>query len=511
MQPPLPQPSFSNQRRWRIAVHVLVSIVAALAIVVMVNYLASRHYNRYQLSQADRNQLSPYTLRMLSTLTNTVKVMIFFDKDDPSSLFSQVSSLLKEYQLASPRIEVQHIEFNHNPGQAQFLKDRYKQFFPGLDEEISQKNLLIFDSGNRPPRIVFEKELADYDHSSILRGEAPKRTSFKGEQVFTSTILSVIDPKQVRAYYLEGHEEHNLESDNDQEGYSKFASLLRLLNLELAPLSLLDRDVPEDCNLLIMAGPKRRFEPEELARLESYLNRDGRVLILLRNNTHKIGLEQLLARWGIAAGEDIVLHIKDSRADDYQNADNYDFSIITTNYPSPGHPIIKPLLDSRLQLLIPRSVDRLSTLRQDADSPKVEILLASGANGIACSRFHNNAISPSSLDRQGVIPLAVALEKGGVQGISAERGSTRMVVVGDSLFLANNLINSAANQDFAVLAVNWLLDRSNLMGGIGPRAIKEFKLIMTYGELMAVRWLLLAVFPGAVFSLGVLVWLRRRS
>ena len=43
----------------------------------------------------------------------------------------------------------------------------------------------------------------------------------------------------------------------------------------------------------------------------------------------------------------------------------------------------------------------------------------------------------------------VAVEKGAIKDVITERGSTRMVVVGDSLFLANHQIDSAANRDFA--------------------------------------------------------------
>ena len=74
-----------------------------------------------------------------------------------------------------------------------------------------------------------------------------------------------------------------------------------------------------------------------------------------------------------------------------------------------------------------------------------------------------------------------------------------------------HLIDSAANSDFAVQAVNWLLDRSELMAGIGPRPIAEYKLTITASELSKVLWLLLAGMPGLVLLLGLVVWARRRK
>jgi len=47
--------------------------------------------------------------------------------------------------------------------------------------------------------------------------------------------------------------------------------------------------------------------------------------------------------------------------------------------------------------------------------------------------------------------------------VAADTGSTRLVVVGDSLFLVNANIEFDANRDFESLAVNWLLDRVQLL------------------------------------------------
>jgi hypothetical protein len=88
----------------------------------------------------------------------------------------------------------------------------------------------------------------------------------------------------------------------------------------------------------------------------------------------------------------------------------------------------------------------------------------------------------------------------------------RMIVVGDSLFLNNQVIEAGANRDFAGYAVNWLLDRpTSLLKGIGPSPVVEFRLLMTQTELQNVRWLLLGALPGVVLAFGSLVWLRRRN
>jgi len=106
--------------------------------------------------------------------------------------------------------------------------------------------------------------------------------------------------------------------------------------------------------------------------------------------------------------------------------------------------------------------------------------------------------------------MAVASERGGVSGISAARGTSRLIVVGDSLLFSNSPINSAANRDFAALSVNWLLDRQQSLA-IGPRAVAEYRLNLTGRQMRLVRIALLGALPGGALALGFLVWLRRRA
>jgi hypothetical protein len=197
----------------------------------------------------------------------------------------------------------------------------------------------------------------------------------------------------------------------------------------------------------------------------------------------------------------MVVELNDKQEADFQ------VQLLCTNFPASSHPIVRPLLRSQLQFMLPCTVDK-RPMRQDADAPKVEILVMTDTNTIASRK-------PGSqpdlyIDPRGPLPIAVAVEKGSVPGVGADRGSTRMVVVGDSYCLANALIDTA-NRDFAAQAINWLVDTPRMMGGIVPRPIKEYRVVMSQKQLLSATWILLAGFPGAVLCLGFLVWMRRRN
>ena len=477
------QTSFSAARKWTIGLDVLASCAALLALVLMVNYLAGRHFKRYQWMADERFRLSPLTLKMLDGLTNQVKVIVFFDPQN--ALFGSVKGLINEYRPACPKLDVEFVDYLNAPGRAAWIKTQYKLSSP-MDE-----NFVIFDS-NGKFQVVHERELADYDLSGVWAGGEAKRTSFKGEQIFTSKIIGVTDPP-FRAYFLQGNGEHDPTSEDDTFGYFKFTRVLEDKYISAGQLSLLTNNVPADCQLLIVAGPRHKLSQQELEKIDDYLNHGGRAFILLMNplfgGVAKTGLEKVLANWGVEIGDRPV-------TDGTQAKAGQDPVLFVSTFGQ--HSIVRPLVGSRVDIALPRAVRQLTGASRTADTAKVMELAFTSEHGREAGGATN-----------GAIPLAVAVEKGAIPGVAADRSSTRMVVVGDSLFLANANIDSDANRDFASLAVNWLLDRSQLLA-ISPRPIREYKISITQTQMTAARWILLAGMPGGVLLLGLGVWARRR-
>src|SRR5580658_4093787 len=97
------KPSFSSGRRWLGALNAALTVLAALALLVMVNYLAGGHFMRLQLSHDAAFKLSPQTRAVLDSLTNDVQVTIFFQPNgNNQEIYGLTSALLNEYQNARP-------------------------------------------------------------------------------------------------------------------------------------------------------------------------------------------------------------------------------------------------------------------------------------------------------------------------------------------------------------------------------------------------------------------------
>jgi hypothetical protein len=133
-------------------------------------------------------------------------------------------------------------------------------------------------------------------------------TAFEGERWFSAAILSVLNTKPLRAYFLEGHGEPGL-GEPSGSGYSKFAQVLEQNNIQPSVLRLAGTNgIPDDCNLLVIAGPRAAIPSDELDKIRVYLNQGGRMFVLFNHESFRLhtGLEKLLGEWNLAVDFDII-------------------------------------------------------------------------------------------------------------------------------------------------------------------------------------------------------------
>jgi hypothetical protein len=494
-----PKPSFASGHRWLGALNSVMASAAALALVVMLNYLAAGHFRRFQWSRDAAFKLSRQTQVVLDSLTNDTQVTLFFQPGgENEQIYGLASGLLAEYQNANPRhIHLRLLDYTRFPGPAKELLSKH------IPNGPRNKDFVLFEC-NGHSKIVYADEMADYDFSDLMagRGKFVRRNAFRGELLFTSDIYAVSHPQALKTYFLCGHGENDPgdppgEPGNlGRSGYSKLAAILKEeIDSDCERLSLLGtNDIPHDCQLLIVAGPhKGEFLPEEVNKIAAYLKNGGRLLALL---TKPCGLEPMLAQqWGVRLGNSRVVD-KDPR---YTTQGPYSF-FTAQLFP---HHITNPLAKDKTPILMvwPRPVFQVEDRGKIPGAPEFTLLAATSAEGVD----ENN--------HAGAYPLLAAIEQGVIKGVETPRGGgTRIVVAGDSDFLDDQVIVSwEANHDFAELALNWLLQRPEIMiEGLVPQPIREYKLYLTPAQSFRVRWLFLAGMPACILALGGLVWLRRR-
>ena len=475
--------SFSPTVRRVISRRVILSAVTAAVCVVLANLLALRNPAQIVLTQSADHSLSPLTKNVLRSLTNEVRAVVLFDRQ--ADLFEPVKNLLTEYERTSPKLKLELIDIARDPTRAEAVQQELKM------SVNSPENRVIF-AANNTAKAISQSELSILDFSEFINTREARRTHFVGEQLFTSAIAAVTQGRQTKVGFVIGHGEHKASDTGGQWGYSKFANILQQKDLHLQEIPLTGTNsIPADCRMLIVAGPRTPYSRDELAKLREFVGTGGSLFTLFNfySLQRPTGLENFLADYDFEIGFNQV--------SDSKNEQSGQGGLLLVDDLG-SHPITKPILGSRLQMLLPRSVGFPEA--ENDESPPVSILAHSSDAGQAVGQIQGNK---GSVEREGKIPLIAAK-------LHANDGQppARLVVAGDSLFLGNSAIEAGANRDFASLAVNWLLEREHLLA-IAPRTVTEYRIDLSRAEMTSITWLLLLVLPGGTLGLGLLWWRRQ--
>ena len=225
-------------------------------------------------------------------------------------------------------------------------------------------------------------------------------------------------------------------------------------------------------------------------------------MFLLMPQSRETNLEKLLGKWGVSVTNGIV----------YDPLSVLNNNLIVTNFNTQSK-ISQALVNSQMFMPLSREVSKLESKDPAPDAPQVVELLRSSKEGYLMKLSEEGKYVKASPSEKGEeLSMAVSVERGALQGIGAGKGTTRIVVTGNADFLDNARIDSAfGNRDFAVLTVNWLLDRTALVGNLGPRPIREYQLNMSQTQIHLLMWIMLFIIPGGVLGVGFVIWMRKRN
>jgi ABC-type uncharacterized transport system involved in gliding motility auxiliary subunit len=337
-------------------------------------------------------------------------------------------------------------------------------------------------------------------------GQGPTMRSFKGEEQFTSAILSLVAPDVPKVYFVTGHGEAALESGAGAERSLRILEeSLKRENMETADTSLLSGEVPEDADVLAIIGPTRAYTEPEIEALDAFLDGGGRLLVALDPLIEAGGtmrptrLEPFLAERGVTVHDDLVV-------DPSRRLPFYDLSAVYLE-DFPSHPLTQGLEGFAVLFTVARSLaaegEGATVVVQTSDEGWGETDLGMLLRGDPVELGDDDNPGPAAV---GVAVEAAAAE---LEIEDTDPVEYRLVVFGDSDFLTDIDISNAGNAVLAAGAINWLAAREDLVG-IPPRDVEQVSLFLTRQQMRNLLLLVLVAMPGAAIIAGILVWRRRR-
>ena len=444
----------------------LLSALLVLAILGMGAFLTNLYHKQFDWSEQGVHSLSDQTLTVLSALDQDLEALALFRRTD----WEGVRGLLDRYAYSSERFKIIAIA---DPNEKPDLLERY---------EIASEQL-----GSGIVHLIYGEESVNLEQPT--------------EETLTNAIVKLTRRGDKVVYFLEGHGENPIDGDAGaaEEGYQQAAEALRNENYKVEKLLLAAKsDVPEDADVVVIAGAARLMLEEERDALERYLKRGGAVLALIDPRV-RTKLVAKLATWGVELGDDIVV-----------DRELAIFGRATTpfaNQYAPNHPITQNLRENTWFHTV-RSVKPSA----EAEDRFHEIVITGRESWAErdLEKFDAEGIAEfDGEDLLGPVPIAVA---GTVilEGEGDASQEARLVVFGDSDFASNQMLGGYQNRDLFVNTVNWLLGDVEAISvrPIRPRA-SGFQ--MSASQKRTVQILALFAIPEFLALVGVYIWWTRRQ
>ncbi|MFN0107599.1 MAG: GldG family protein [Blastocatellia bacterium] len=443
--------AYFQGRSGRLSANMAVLTVAVLGIVAIANFLGYRHHKRFDLTQEGLYSLSDQTKKVLSGLNKDVKILKF-DKAVDQNFADQMA----EFKYQSSKIS-----------------------FESVDPQ-------------QRPQTASQYAVKAFGETVVAAGDRVERPTATDEQSLVNAILKVTRESLKTVCFTDGHEEQSLTGE-----YSQAEAKLKGENYKTQTVNLAtSKQIPAECSILVIAGPKTSFLPPETSMLGQYLDNGGKAFVMLDAETDP-QLNDVLKKYSIEAVNDFVLDVSGVG----QMFGGGAGAPLVMSYGT--HPITQSFARSMTIFPKARSIKLASSSGSGVTSTT---LLTTSAQSWGETEL-KPGVEPEfteGKDTKGPVTLGAIASKN-----LGDKKEVRLVVIGDSDFASNQAFRFQRNGDLFMNSINWLAQDEDLIS-IRPKQATNRSVTMNAEQQNTFWYLVVFVLPLAVLGIGTFIWFKRR-
>jgi hypothetical protein len=457
-------------------------IAFALVFCFALTYVSSERDVKADLSYFRTSRPGDATRKVVQALDKPVKVHLFFPP--ANDVREEVESYFSDLARESKMLEVHHWDTALHPAKAQEL---------GVN-------------GNGA--VVIQREPLKEQISIPLEMERARTPLRALDQDVHKRLLGVSHKQRV-AYFTAGHEERTADpvSDTDHRGTIRILrNLATDLGYEPRDLGLaqgLGTEVPADASVVLIVGPRRPFEKEEIGALLRYINnRQGRVLIALDPDAGQT-LPELLGPLSLKYVPVTLANETIFAQQTHQESDR--INIFSASYSSHVSVTTNSKSGQRAATIM---VGAGSLVKDDKNSAGIVNLDFTLHAHPATFEDTNGNFRYDAGEKRQAFELAAAVSKRNASALHPEE-EARAVVLADSDCLSDQVIRIFGNAYLVYDALRWLGGEERFSGKISS----EEDVAVNHTRKEDVVWFYGSVFamPILVLGLGFFMTRKRRS
>jgi len=429
----------------------------------LINFISGQHVYRHDTTAAKQFSLSDQTKKVLTALQKDLYLTAFYK----AGTEGKIKDLLDEYSKLTPKFSYEFVD-------------------PDLKPEIAKR-----------------MGITAYETSVVSYGAKDEKITTATEEGLTNAIIKVTREGVKKIFFTMNHGE-KLPSAEDRLGLSFAQNEIKKKNYEVGSISLLEQqEIPTDCAVLVIAGAQYDFLSPEKEKVKTYLKNGGAVLFLL-DPPPAPSFDSLLAEYGFKVGNDLVVDFSPAGMLYFGSASvpvvgTYESHVIVENFGNTmtAFPVARSV---QLNRSLPGGVTGQVLLKTSPNSwGETEVNIVGGRVSFDDSK-----------DLKGPVPVAALVTKP-VTSDSAHSisGKTRIVVIGDSDFAANNYFNFHRNGDMFLNTISWLADEEDLVS-IRPHNPEDRRISLTAKNSKIIMLVSLFLLPLSALVAAVIIYIRRR-
>lgn len=432
-----------------------------LAILGALNFLAQRYNKSFDSTANKKYTLSDQTAKVVKNLQGDLTISYW---DRPSG-FPNAQDLFDRYKGLSPKVNVEY------------------------DDADKRRTEAIAAGVKTIPTIL------------VKVGNKTETAKSLTEEEVTGAMVRALKGGDRTVCFTSGFGEESTADTTAAEGLGNAKTLTEKNNYKTEAVPLIPKaEIPSDCTILVVAGPKRNYLQPAVDAIKAYVENGGRALIMLdpplmfkSEIDENAALTAVLESWGVKMDKNLVL---DLSGVGQLFGLGPEFPIVTKYE---DHAIVREMKDLPTGFPITRSMEVTK-----GDKTMVSALFTTTDSAVATEDLKNPQVNVKAA-KQGTYTLAAA----GTYTSGKANGNGRFVVVGTSRWIGNGFLGFNGNRDLYMNILNWLSSDEDLIS-IRPKDPEDRRLNMNPRQATMVFYGSVVVIPLAIIIAGVGVWWRRR-
>jgi ABC-type uncharacterized transport system involved in gliding motility auxiliary subunit len=417
-------------------------------------WLSNRYSTTWDWSAGARNSLTETSQQVLERLEGPLHITSF--TPEIPELREQIERIIARYQRYRPDLEFEFIDPNKRP------------------ELVRELGI----------RVTGELRLS-------YQGRSENLTTISEESI-SNAIQRLLQQPDRWVSVISGHGERRFDgrANHDLGGFSEE---LKRKGYQIQPLDLATTlDIPRNTALLVIADPRVALRPDELTRIQRYLDAGGN-LLWLRDPGADRGLQALAGALGLSFLPGTIVDANASSL----GLDNPAIALVPRY---PPHPITRHF---ELVTLFPHAAAlEAKSVGVWQATPLLSTLSRSwNETGPLQGEIKRNE---EKGEQAGPLTIGLALTQ------NRDGREQRVLVIGDSDFLSNSFLGNGGNLDLGLNMFRWLTGDDRLLA-IPARTAPDRTLELSETTTILISLLFLILLPLAFLASGLAVWWRRRK